>query len=212
MAELDIKEPDRERLLLQAGGLDALADLFGEHQQALERIVRFRLEPSLRSRLDPADILQESFVQISRRVQEYIDGVPVSFFVWIRQKTIQTMIDVQRGHLNEKRDAMRELSIAPPNFGQTSCVSIARLLLDDMTSPSQAAVRAEEVEQLQNALESMNETDREVLMMRHFEHLNNQQTAEALGLSPTAASNRYIRAAARLSDILKDLSTRYRKT
>ncbi|MFY8202545.1 MAG: sigma-70 family RNA polymerase sigma factor, partial [Pirellula staleyi] len=98
---------------------------------------------------------------------------------------------------------------ALPSHGQTSSLSIAKLLLDDITSPSQAAVRAEEIQELRSALESMNETDREVLAMRHFEHLNNQQVAEVLGLSPTAASNRYIRAAVKLGEILKSLSSRH---
>ena len=138
-----------------------------------------------------------------------IDGVPVSFFVWIRQKTVQTLIDIQRNQLREKRDANREVLMALPSHGQTSSLSIASLLVDDMTSPSQAAVRVEEIQELQSALESMNETDREVLAMRHFEHLNNQQVAEVLGLSPTAASNRYIRAAAKLGEILKSLSSRH---
>ena len=203
-------EPNRpdERALLRAGGADALADLLQQYQAPLERIVHFRLAPVLRSRIDPADVLQEAYFEISRRIQEYIDGVPVSFFVWIRQKTVQTLIDIQRNQLREKRDANREVLMALPSHGQTCSLSIASLLVDDMTSPSQAAVRVEEIQELQSALESMNETDREVLAMRHFEHLNNQQVAEVLGLSPPAASNRYIRAAAKLGEILKSLSSR----
>ena len=193
-----------EKTVLISGGMPALADLFERYRSALERIVHFRLDPKLRSRVDPSDVLQEAYIEISRRIQEFIDDSPVSFFVWIRQKTVQTLIDIQRNHLSEKRDVYREIPLSPL-YGQTSSLSIARFLLDDITSPSLAAVRAEEVQELQDALESMSETDREVLAMRHFEHLNNQQVAEALGLSATAASNRYIRAAAKLGEILKTL-------
>lgn len=196
-----------ERRMLATGGSETLGQLFSQHRESLERIVSFRLDPKLRSRVDPADVLQEAYFEISRRIQEYIDGVPVSFFVWIRQKTIQTLIDLHRGHTREKRDAYREVPLASPNYGQTTSISIARLLLDDLTSPSQAAVRAEEELQLQQALESMNETDREILAMRHFEHLSNQQVAEVLGISPTAASNRYVRAAAKLSEVLQHLTS-----
>ena len=186
----------------------ALADLLAIHQEKLERIIAFRLAPFLRSRVDPADVIQEAYFEISRRINEFIDGSPVSFFVWIRQKTIQTLIDIHRNHTREKRDAQREMSLAAAPYGQTTSISIARFLLDDMTSPSQAAVREEEIQQLQSALESMNETDREVIAMRHFEHLNNQQVAEVLDISPTAASNRYVRAAAKLSEILNHLPSR----
>ena len=197
-----------EKKILVEGGQNALADLLALHQEKLERIVAFRLAPYLRSRVDPADVLQEAYFEISRRINEFLDGSPVSFFVWIRQKTIQTLIDIHRNHTREKRDAQRELSLASSPYGQTTSISIARLLLDDITSPSQAAVREEEIQQLQSALESMNETDREVIAMRHFEHLNNLQVAEVLDISPTAASNRYVRAAAKLSEILNHFPTR----
>ncbi len=197
-----------ERAILAQGGQKALADLLAIHQEKLERIVAFRLAPILRSRVDPADVLQEAYFEISRRIHEFIDGSPVSFFVWIRQKTIQTLIDIHRSHTREKRDAYREMPLASAPYGHTTSISIARFLFDDITSPSQAAVREEEIQQLQSALESMNETDREVIAMRHFEHLNNQQVAEVLEISPTAASNRYVRAAAKLSEILTQLPSR----
>ena len=197
-----------ERTLLVQGGQKALADLLAIHQEKLERIVTFRIAPFLRSRVDPADVLQEAYFEISRRIDEYINGSPVSFFVWIRQRTIQTLIDIHRNHTREKRDPLREMTFGSSSYGHTTSISIAQLLLADITSPSQAAVREEETQQLQSALESMNETDREVIAMRHFEHLNNQQVAEVLEISPTAASNRYVRAAAKLSEILNHLSSR----
>jgi RNA polymerase sigma-70 factor (ECF subfamily) len=197
---------DEEREVLKKGGEAALADALLFYHPKLERIVHFRLDPALRSRIDTSDVLQESYLQIARRAQEFIDGVPVSLFVWIRQRVIQTLIDMQRNHFSDKRNANRERDIPSMDYGQTSCLSIARFLLDDRTSPSMAAARSEEFEQLQSALQSMNETDREVLAMRHFEQLNNLQVAESLNLSPTAASNRYIRAVARLGEIMKSLS------
>ena len=197
-----------ERTLLTMGGQKALADLLAIHQEKLERIISFRIAPFLRSRVDPADVLQDAYFEISRRINEFIDGSPVSFFVWIRQKTLQTLIDIHRKHTREKRDAHREMPLASAPYGHTTSISIARFLMDDITSPSQAAVREEEIQQLQSALESMNETDREVIAMRHFEHLNNQQVAEVLNISPTAASNRYVRAAAKLSEILNHIPSR----
>ncbi len=197
-----------ERALLAAGGPKALADLLSLHQEKLERIVSFRMAPILRSRLDPADILQEAYFEISRRIHEFIEGSTVSFFVWIRQKTMQTLIDAHRNHTREKRDANREMPLASAPYGHTTSISIARFLLDDKTSPSGVAVREEELQQLQLALESMNETDREVIAMRHFEHLTNQQVAEVLEISTTAASNRYVRAASKLAEILNALPSR----
>lgn len=197
-----------ERTMLRNGGQTALATLLSEHRDLLLRIITFRIEPALRSRVDPEDILQEAYIEIARRIDEYVAGVPVSFFVWIRQRTIQTLIDIHRSHFREKRDAMRDVPLVSPNYGQTTSLSMARHLADNMTSPSQAAVKSEQSNQLHQALEAMNETDREILAMRHFEHLSNLQVAEVLGITPTAASNRYVRAAAKLSEILRSISPR----
>ncbi len=198
-------DPTNELQRLTEGGEAALAELFSEYRERLERIVSFRLEPRIRGRLDPADVLQEAYLEIARRYHEYIQNPSVSLFVWLRQRTLQTMIDLHREHFREKRDPNRENRYVSQPNSQTTSMSIARFLLDEVTSPSQAAVDAEESQRLHAALESMQEVDREVLALRHFEHLSNLQVAEILGLSPTAASNRYIRAAARLSEIVANL-------
>jgi RNA polymerase sigma-70 factor (ECF subfamily) len=88
------------------------------------------------------------------------------------------------------------------NDFQSTSLSLARVLIANVPTPSQIAMRVEEEEQLKLSLDAMHETDREILALRHFEHLSNSETAAVLGISPTAASNRYVRAAARLSEIL----------
>jgi RNA polymerase sigma-70 factor (ECF subfamily) len=158
--------------------------------------------------LDPTDVVQESYFEIARRISEFVQSSPVPLFVWIRQRVLQTLIDMQRSHSREKRNVHRESRLPESPFGQTTSLSIARILMDDLPSPSQAAMLGEEQEQLREALEAMNETDREVLAMRHFEYLSNAEVAEVLGISPTAASNRYVRAAAKLSEILKMIPSR----
>ncbi len=197
---------DDERSILANGGPGALGELFSQHRDRLERIIAFRLDPGIRSRVDAADVLQEAYLEIARRLPEFLRAENVSFFVWIRGRTLQTLVDVHRRHFRERRDANREIRLHDRIGGQDTSLSIARFLIDELTSPSQAAVQAEEVRSLQEALNAMNETDREVLALRHFEQLTNNQVAEILGLSVTAASNRYLRAAARLGEILKHRS------
>lgn len=187
---------------------NAFYEAFSLARSKLERIVEFRMHPSVRSRLDPSDILQEAYIQMIKRVEETSQEMGVSLFVWMRQKTIQTLVDLQRSHFRDKRDVMKERRDLDFENGQTSSLSIARYLIDDITSPSLAAARSEDMEQLHRALDSMNEIDREVLAMRHFEQLSNAEVAEALGLTSTAASNRYIRAVTRLGEILKALAAK----
>jgi RNA polymerase sigma-70 factor (ECF subfamily) len=77
--------------------------------------------------------------------------------------------------------------------------------LGRLSSPTQAAVRAERLIRVQDALNSLDETDREVLALRHFEQLSPAETALALGLKPDAASKRYVRALKRMKDALADM-------
>ena len=79
-------------------------------------------------------------------------------------------------------------------------------LIGDLTSPSQAAQRAETMSQLQQALDGLDPIDREVLALRHFEELSNQEAAAVLEIQPAAASKRYVRALERLKDALSQLA------
>ena len=190
--------------LRQAGGA-GLADVFSDHRGRLRRMVRFRLDRRLRGRIDPDDVLQEAYIEISRRLQDYLDAPNVSFHVWARQITWQTLIDCHRVHLGMKRDPNQEVRLGGCR-GNATTFSIAHALIGSLTSPSAAAMRQERIDGLYEALDNMNEIDREVLALRHFEHLDNGEVAEVLDLSPTAASNRYVRALGRLGNLLTSLS------
>ena len=128
---------------------------------------------------------------------------PDGFFIWLRLIVNQTMIDVHRRHLGAKvRDASRERSTSGGWSAQSTSFSLSHHLLGHLTSPSFAAVRAELSDQLNVALESMGDLDREVLALRHFEELSNTETAKILNLSEQAASLRYVRALGRLKKVL----------
>lgn len=191
-----------ELAALRAGGEQALAELFSKYRPQLERIVDFRLDRRLYGRVDPADIVQEAYIEIARRISGFLDDPAVPFFVFARQITWQTLLTTHRLNLNvQKRDAAQEVSLNRPPPNATS-VALAARLAGNMTSPSQAAMRDERTRQLRLALDTMDEIDREVLALRHFEHLSNKEVAEVLGIQKTAASNRYVRALERLREIL----------
>ena len=93
---------------------------------------------------------------------------------------------------------------ATGQFAATSLCLAARLAGND-TSPSMAAMRGELTLQLEGILNAMDPIDREVLALRHFEELSNQEVAEILNIDKSAASKRYIRALEKLKDVLERL-------
>ncbi len=191
-----------EFAVLRSGGKDTLAALFLKYRDRLERMVDFRLDPRLLGRIDPADVVQEAYIEVARRIDGFLSTPTVSLFVWLRQITWQTLLDIHRRHLGQKRNAGQEVSLHSRDRGQTTVCPLAQQLAGNLTSPSQAAMRNERMVLLQSAIERMDTTDREILALRHFEQLTNGEVAEVLHLTKTAASNRYIRALKRLRECL----------
>jgi RNA polymerase sigma-70 factor (ECF subfamily) len=197
-----------DELLRRAGEGDAkaLAELFDRYRERLRQMVRLRLDRRLYGRLDPSDVLQEAYLDLAKRFPEYTAKPALPFFLWLRWLTGQRLIDLHRQHLGTKmRDAGQEVSLYRGALPQASSESLAAQLLGKLTSPSRAAVRVETQIRVQEAINSMNPMDREVLVLRHFEMLSNKETAEVLGISKKAASNRYVRALERLKEILSFL-------
>ncbi len=181
------------------------AEKFTEHRQRLKQMLHFRLDPRLRTRADLSDILQESYIDAYRRRDHYAAKPEMSFYVWLRQITMQRLINVHRQHLLAgKRDVRNEVRQGE-GYNAATSAAIAKQFVDQMVTASQVAIRQEMVEQLEETLENLDEMDREVLTLRHFEELRNSEVAEVLGISDAAASNRYVRALARLRKDLEKI-------
>jgi RNA polymerase sigma-70 factor (ECF subfamily) len=188
---------------LHAGDPRAPAELFQHYRGRLRRMVRLRLDRRLQGRVDPSDVLQEAYLDLARRTPEYVASPTLPFFLWLRLLTGQRLLLVHRHHLGtQMRDVGQEVSLHCGPLPQASSASLAAQLLGRLTTPSQAAARAELQLRLQEALNQMEPLDREVLTLRHFEELGNGECAQLLGLSRSAASNRYARALKRLAQVL----------
>ncbi len=199
----------KEIKFLNSGGDAALAKMFGDLEPRLLRMISFRLDQRLLGRLDPVDVLQDSYIEIAKRVEEFKAQSDVNFFVWSRQLTWQTVLKANRHHLEvQKRDARREIKLDRASDSGSTAAAMTAVLAMSITSPSSKFAKEEMTRQLHSALEELDETDREVLALRHFEQLSNNEVAEILGLQKTAASNRYIRALGRLKQIMERFEKR----
>ncbi len=185
------------------GDGDAVGACLEAFRERLVRTVDLRLDARVRGRIEARDVVQDAFVEVLQRLSDYAQTRPMGFFLWVRFLTLQKVLQVHRAHLGaERRDAGREAPLAQRIDPGASSLALASAFLDGGTSPSRATVRADEHERLRRALEELNEIDREVLVLRHFEHLSNAEAAEVLGLSGATASQRYVRALKRIQSIL----------
>jgi RNA polymerase sigma-70 factor (ECF subfamily) len=208
MAPTMSDDPAERELLRRAGAGDArsMQELFTRYSGRLKRMVKLRLDPRVQGRVDPSDVVQEAYLEVCRRLADYLSEPKLPFFLWLRLTTGQQLALTHRRHLGvQARDAGREVSLYRGALPEASSAALAAQLIGKLTTPSQAAVKAELKVRIQEALNGMDALDREVLTLRHFEQLSNAEAALVLGVTPTAAANRYVRALERLRSVLASM-------
>jgi RNA polymerase sigma-70 factor (ECF subfamily) len=190
----------------RAGDQSALTEIFARHRVRLRRMVEMRLDPRLQARIDASDVIQDAYLEVATRLQEYLHQPTLPLFLWLRLVVGERLATLHRQHLGtQMRDAGREVSLYRGALPTASSAALAAQLLGKHTSPTEAAVRAERVLRLQDALNALDPIDREVLSLRHFEQLSRAEAARVLGIEEGAAAKRYIRALKRLKTTLADL-------
>ena len=196
---------DDLRLVERARGGDGAAagEALARHRDRLRRMVEARLDRRVRGRVDPSDVLQDGFVDAVAKLPAYLADPKLPLFLWLRLVVGERLAKVHRDHLGAGiRDAAREVSLYRGPMPAASSAALAAHLLGKETSPTQAAVRAERLLRLQEALNALDPLDREILSLRHFEELTHPEAARVLDIGEAAAAKRYVRALKRLKDVL----------
>ena len=202
------EDADTTRLIERAARGDerAWGELLARHRDRLRRMVALRLDRRLQGRVDASDVIQEASLEAVKRLPEYLKNPTMPFFLWLRFLTGQRLLEQHRIHLGAKaRDAGREIALYHGALPETTSAALAAHLLGRLTSPSEAAIKAEQRIRMQEVLNTMDPIDREVLALRHYEQLSNSEVAAVLRLDKSAASKRYARALVRLKEILAAL-------
>jgi len=197
---------ETQQLLKRAvdGDSEAVNRLLERHREALSRMVGMRMDPVLGRRLDASDIVQDVLIDANRRLPDYLQAPQLPFHLWLRQMAKDRLIDAHRRHrVAARRSIDRERSLSPA-ADDASAIDLLAQLQGREATPFTAATRAEMRRRFDAAVEQLDETDREVILMRHFEQLSNQEVAQSLGLTDAAAGMRYLRALRRLRVILDE--------
>jgi RNA polymerase sigma-70 factor, ECF subfamily len=191
----------------RTGDQAALNEIFTRHRDRLRRMVEMRLDRRLQARIDASDVIQEAYVDVVERLEEYLREPRLPLFLWLRLVVGERLVRLHRHHLGaQMRDAGREVALYRGAFPAASSSALAAQLLGKHTSPTQAVLRAERMLRLQDALNTLDPIDREILSLRHFEELTCSEAARVLDIKEEAAGKRYIRALRRLKDILAKIA------
>jgi RNA polymerase sigma-70 factor (ECF subfamily) len=200
MPDLTPDSTQTRRLLeqVQAGDRDALEGLLTRYQTSLRHFVRARLDRRLAARVDPSDVVQETQLELARRIDDFLRRSPMPFRPWVRKTAAQRLHDLHQHHLRRaRRAAGREVALP-----ERSSLLLARPLLAGGPSPSSQLAARELAERVAQAVAELAEADREVLLLRHGEGLAFEEIGCLLELEPAAARKRFGRALIRLQKAL----------
>lgn len=199
-------ESDKTAKLLagaKAGDAEAGGAALERHRQALRRMVQMRLDRRVQQRVDVSDVVQDVIIEASQRLDDYLKNPAMPFHLWLRHMARDRIIDMHRRHrVSAKRSVDREQPLVVNAAGDRSTIEMVAQLCDAQMTPAAAATMRELAVRFEAAIEQLEEKDREVILMRHFEQLSNQEVAQALELSEPAASMRYLRAMRRLRQLI----------
>ena len=185
------------------GDADAVNRLMERHRDSLRRMVQLRLDQKIQRRIDVSDVVQDVLVEANRRLQDYLANPVLGFHLWLRQIAKDRIIDAHRRHrASAKRSVDRERPLAVPAANDHSTMELAAQLADRELTPAAAATQAEMANAVEAAIAKLPDQDCEIIIMRHYEQLSNQEIAQALALTEPAASMRYLRAIRRLKELM----------
>ncbi|MCA9029769.1 MAG: sigma-70 family RNA polymerase sigma factor [Planctomycetaceae bacterium] len=188
----------------QQGSDQAVNQLLEHHRDALRKMVGLRLDRQIAQRIDASDVVQDVMLEAAQRLKQYLQDPQIPFHIWLRQIAKDRMIDLHRRHHAQRRAVDREQPLALTGLPDRSSIDLAGQLADDQLTPAAASIRNELEQRFLNAIDQLEEQDREVIIMRHVEHLSNSDVAAALNLTTAAAGMRHFRAIQRLRTILAD--------
>jgi RNA polymerase sigma-70 factor (ECF subfamily) len=190
---------------VRLGDRDALAAAFAEHRPRLLRSATLRMDPRLAARVSPEDVLQEAYVSAAQRCSHVEGDSEAALFLWLRLVTLQTLIDLHRRHVGTQARSVEREAGRPTAADSGATVNWGIGLPGSVTSPTEVMRRGERSERLRGAIDGLSALDREILLLRHFEELSNQEVATVLKIEQKAASIRYFRALTRLRKVLEGL-------
>ena len=196
-----------EQLLAQAkdGDEGAINQLMDRHRNSLRQLIRMRLDHQIQRRVDVSDVVQDVLIEANRRLQRFLDNPIMPFHLWLRQIARDRIIDAHRRHrVSARRSVDREQRMSVPQGYDQSSLNLAAMIGDDRLTPAAAALQKEIASRIELSITKLDEKDSEIVIMRHYELLTNQEIAQALDLSEPAASMRYLRAVRRLKAIIQE--------
>ncbi len=192
-----------EKLLLRAksGGGYALGDLFMHYTNYLTLLARLQIGRHLQGKLDPSDVVQETFLKAHRYFEGFLGSSEGEFIAWLRRILVSVLADTIQHYLGARiRDPRLERQIGEA-IDRSSC-GMSIQLVDRGTSPSEVVMRRERAVLLADAIAQLPEDYRETVLLRFAEGLPFAEIANRMGRSVDSVEKLWLRGIVRLREIM----------
>lgn len=202
MSQFQVDSATTQKLLdgISTSDSSSFDQLFSRHRAFIRRVIDLRLDNKLRARVDPSDIVQETQLEAYRRLEDYLQRKPMPFRLWLRKTACERLTMTRRKHVHAARRSVDNEQYLPDNSTQQA----NELLQATGSTPSQQVGRREMAVKVRTAIDQLSESDREILLLRHYEGLSHDEAAEVLQIEPATARKRYGRALLRLHQKLSE--------
>ena len=198
----DLNDSATTNLLLKrsvSGDEDAFARLFRRYERALRGMVSRRIEAGLTRRFDASDVIQETRLEAFRRLSEFVKRRPMPLALWLQRTALQQLTNMRRFHVDAAKRSVRQET---EGFERSSTL-LSQSLIASKITPSAIVSAEEETRIVRRALDDLDASDREILLLRYVEQFSNQEIAYLLNISDPVASRRHGMALLRLRRVLQ---------
>lgn len=183
---------------VRSGDREAVNEVLRRERTDLRRFVDRHLDPRLRVRIDPSDVVQDTHLEIMRRFDDYLERKPMPFRLWTRKQAYERIQRLRRDHIiHRKRSVTREEA-----WPDRSSLVIARPFVRSAASPSARAEARELARRVSQVVAKLATADREILLLRHGDDLPYAEIGCLLDIDASAAGKRYGRAIIRLQKLM----------
>ncbi len=172
------------------------------YRDYLRLLVRLQLGSHLGAKVDPSDVVQQAILNAHEARAQFRGMTETEWLAWLRAILANTVAATFRRYDAQRRDPGRERSLEAELDRSSS--RLEGLLAADQTSPSERAVRGEELMRLARALADLPEDQRRVVELHYLKGLTVADAAEAIGRTRPAAVGLLFRGLKRLRELLAD--------
>lgn len=183
--------------------MEVSAQSFEQYRSYLRLLASIQMSSQLRGKLDPSDIVQQTFLQAHQARGTFRGESEAELAGWLRKILIRTLLHAIRDYARAKRDVALERSLQE-DVGRSSA-RWEEWLQGDQSTPSHCAQRNEQLRHLADAMEGLPEAQGEAVELYYWQKLTVSQIAEQMGRSPDAISGLLRRGLRQLREQLGDL-------